>query len=86
MNNNRPHEIRVGRVKATIWENARVGRTFFDTSFVRIYKDGDQWKSSGSFGKHDLPFVAKVADMAQSWIIQQSQATTEDENGSDEEE
>ena len=39
----------------------------------RIYKDGEEWKQSDSFGREDLPLVAKVADMAHTWIHQRSQ-------------
>ena len=37
----------------------------------RLYKDGDQWKDSTSFGRDDLPLVAKVADLCHTWIFQQ---------------
>jgi len=35
----------------------------------RLYKDGDDWKDSTSFGRDDLPLVAKVADQAHSYIF-----------------
>lgn len=37
-------------------------------TFSRIYKDGDQWKDTTSFGRDDLPLVATVADLAHYWI------------------
>ena len=33
-------------------------------TFSRVYKDGDQWKSTQSFGRNDLLVLAKVADFA----------------------
>jgi hypothetical protein len=39
----------------------------------RLYRDGDQWKDSSSFGRDDLPLLAKVADLVHTWIYQQSQ-------------
>ena len=68
---NRPvHEIRLGRIKAAIWENDTKNGTRHNVSIVRIYKDGEQWKDSTSFGRDDLPLVAKIADQAHTWIFQ----------------
>ena len=39
----------------------------------RIYKDGDIWKSTESFGRDDLLLLAKVADKVHSWIHQKEQ-------------
>jgi hypothetical protein len=39
----------------------------------RLYKDGDNWAQSDSFGRDDLPLVAKVADLAHTWIFEQSE-------------
>ena len=38
----------------------------------RLYKDGDEWKQTASFGREDLPLVAKVVDMAHSWTYEQA--------------
>lgn len=62
------HEIRFGRIKAAIWENDTQNGTRHNVTVSRIYKDGDQWKDSTSFGRDDLPLVAKVVDQAHSWI------------------
>jgi hypothetical protein len=44
----------------------------------RLYKQGDNWQQSTSFGRDDLPLIAKVADLAHTWIFQHGQ---EAENG-----
>jgi hypothetical protein len=49
----------------------------------RLYKDGDNWKDSNSFGRDDLPLVGKVCDQAHSWIFGQTGASPNG-NGSDE--
>jgi hypothetical protein len=68
------HEIRLGRIKAVIWGNEIEGGGFrHNVQVRRIYKDGEEWKQSDSFGREDLPLVAKVADMAHTWIHQRSQ-------------
>lgn len=64
------HEIRMGRIKAAIWENETQQGKRHNVSLTRIYKDGNQWKDATSFGRDDLPLVQKVADLAHSWIYQ----------------
>ena len=63
------HEIRIGRIKATVWENETQNGTRHNVTVSRLYKDGDEWKDSASFGRDDLPLVAKVADQAHSYIF-----------------
>lgn len=66
------HEIRLGRVKATIWANETDNGTRHNVSVSRLYKDGDEWKATSSFGRDDLPLVAKVVDLAHLWIYEQA--------------
>lgn len=65
------HEIRLGRIRAAIWENETQNGLRHNVTFSRLYKDGDQWKDSGSFGRDDLPLLVKVADQVHTWIFQQ---------------
>ena len=67
------HEIRMGRIKAAIWANDTDNGTRHNVTITRLYKDGDEWKTSSSFGREELPLVAKIADMAHTWIYQQGQ-------------
>lgn len=69
---NSPHEIRLGRVKATIWENQTEQGPRHNVTVSRLYKDGDEWKQSAGFGREDLPLVAKVVDRAHTWIHEQA--------------
>ena len=41
-----------------------------NVTFSRLYKDGDQWKSTHSFGRNDLLVLAKVADQAHSRLFE----------------
>jgi len=66
------HEIRLGRVKATIWANETDNGTRHNVSVSRLFKDGDEWKQTTSFGRDDLPLVAKVVDLAHLWIYEQA--------------
>ncbi len=65
------HEIRIGRIKASIWENETEHGSRHNVVIKRLYKQGDAWKSTESFGRNDLPLVQKVADRAHDWICQQ---------------
>ena len=70
---NRPvHEIRFGRIRAAIWQNETENGLRHNVTISRLYKDGEEWKDSTSFGRDDLPLVAKVCDQAHSWIFEQS--------------
>ena len=66
------HEVRFGRIKAAVWENSTENGVRHNVTISRIYKDGNQWKDSTSFGRDDLPLVMKVADTAHDWIFNQS--------------
>jgi hypothetical protein len=72
------HEVRLGRIKAALWKNETDSGPRFNTTFTRLYRDGEDWKSTDSFGRDDLLLLAKVADQAHSWICGQAQ---EEEKG-----
>ena len=67
------HEIKLGAIKAAIWQNESTNGIRYNVTVSRLYKDGDTWKRTESFGRDDLLLVAKVADQAHTWIIEQSQ-------------
>ena len=66
------HQIRLASIKAAIWKNDTDAGVRFNTTFSRLYKEGDEWKSTDSFGRDDLLLLAKVADQAHTWICEQS--------------
>jgi hypothetical protein len=73
---NRPvHTIRYGSVRAAIWRNmidaGNASRPVYNVTFSRSYKDGEQWKETGSFGADDLLVLAKAANDAHTYIHQQ---------------
>ena len=70
MANHKPiDEVRIGRVKATIWRNGTDEQPRHNVTFGRLYKEADQWKTTQSFGRNDLLVLAKVADQAHSRIF-----------------
>ncbi len=69
------HEIRLGRLKATIWQRPASGGGYhlYSVVITRLFKDGPSWRETSSFGRDDLLLVAKVADLAHSWICAATQ-------------
>ena len=68
------HEVRLGAIKAAVWKNeTETSGPRFNVKFSRIYKDGNDWKTTDSFGRDDLLLLAKVADQTHSWICSQNQ-------------
>jgi hypothetical protein len=65
-------EVRLGFIKAAVWRNETEAGVRYNATFSRLYKDGDQWKSTESFGRDDLLLLAKVADHTHSWICTQN--------------
>ena len=80
MANQKPHEeVRIGTVKAAIWQNEVAGKTRYSVTFSRIYRDAEgQWEDGAELGRNDLLVLAKVADRAHSRIFELQR--TEDES------
>ena len=76
MANQRPTAtVRIGTVKAAIWENQAGERTRYNVTVSKRYRDAEgQWKTTHSFGRNDLLLIAKVADQAHSRIVELEQA------------
>ena len=70
MNNTPVKKFRIGGVTATIWKNEAEGRSFYNTTINRSYRDKEteEWKESSSYGHDDLLNVAQVAERAEAFI------------------
>ena len=73
MTNQKPiKEIKLGSVRAAIWQNAlENGRVMYSVTFSRLYKEDGAWRDSTSFGRSELPLLARAAEMALDWIYAQ---------------
>ena len=79
---NKPvHEVRLGAVKAALWRNDTDSGVRFNVTITRLYKDGEDWNNTDSFGRDDLLLVAKVADLAHTWICEQQAQENDRERG-----
>ena len=66
-------ELRIGTVKATVWENEVGGIPRHNVVFSRLYKGGEQWKTTQTFGRNDLLVLVKMADQAHTLIAERTQ-------------
>jgi len=63
--------FRLGRIKAAVWENEADSKKFYNVTFARTYRDdAGNYHDADSFGRDDLPLLAKVADKAHSFIFE----------------
>jgi len=76
LQNHPVHKVRIGLIKAAVWANSTREGVLYNVTFERRFHDGEAWRSTSSFGRDDLLKLAKVADQAHSWIIEQVAATT----------
>ena len=80
---NKPaHTIRrPGGLKLTIWKNDGEHGPFYTSNLSRSYKDeSGQWKETTSFHQHDLLYLSKMADEAETWIAnEQAKAKAADQ-------
>jgi len=76
------HEITLGPVRAAIWANETENGVRYNVTFERSYRDGDTWKSTGSFGVNDLLVLGKAADQAHTWILSQPRERPDQSEGS----
>lgn len=65
--------IAVGNgVRASIWKNeSNDNGPWFTVSISRTYKTGDEFKEATTFRRDDLLFVAKAAELAFTWCLNQ---------------
>lgn len=71
MNKQPAHVIRLGLIKACIWQNQTRSGERHNVTFMRLFRDGDVWRESSHFGRDDLLLLNKVSDLAHTWIYQQ---------------
>ena len=63
--------LRLGRIKAAVWENGGDQRAFFNVTFARTYMDEEKkFHDADSFGRDDLLLLAKLADQAHTFICE----------------
>jgi hypothetical protein len=70
------HVIRYGLIKCRIFFRQTREGDRHSVTIARLYRNGDSWQESSRFGRDDLLLVAKVLDLAHTWIYEHSQSQT----------
>jgi hypothetical protein len=69
------HKLRNGVLQVTIWRNQGEKGPWYSVIPTRSYKQGDEtWKETDSLGEGDVLAMAKLLDLADTWIMHQKQA------------
>jgi hypothetical protein len=74
--------LRIGRLKAAVWENSSDDRTFYNVTFARTYMGDDKkLRDTDSFGRDDLLVLSKLADQAHSFVCERMSGQRPEEQG-----
>lgn len=70
MEKNRPvWDVRLGSIRAAIFENRNADKTFFNVGISRRFKQGNEWMTSTTFnGLADLALVRQAVELAIEWL------------------
>ncbi len=61
--------IRLGLIKCEIFLRKTSSGDRYNVTVSRMFRNGEQWQESKMFGRDDLLLVAKVLDLAHTWIF-----------------
>ena len=67
-------EVTVGALQVTIWRNHGEKGNWYSVIPSRSYRQEETWKETDSLGFDDLLTMAKLFDLAHTWIMHQHQA------------
>ncbi len=62
------HTVRFGAVQAAVWTTPGTHGTMYSVTVSRSYRDGEEWKSTGSFAPEDLLPLGLALQQAYTWI------------------
>jgi hypothetical protein len=63
------HKIRDGAIEVAIWRNDSDKGVWYSVTTRRSYKQNEEWKDADSYGQDDLLVLAKLLDLAHTWIV-----------------
>jgi len=71
------HKIKDRRLSAAIWANkTKDGKTVHSVTFTRVYRQGEEFRDSTSFGRFDLLAIARLAQDAYAFLSQQERTNS----------
>ncbi len=62
--------LRLRGVKAAVFENKGDQGVFHKVTLQRIYREGEQWKTTTSLGRDDLPVARLLLERAWEFILE----------------
>ncbi|MDX1964072.1 MAG: hypothetical protein SFX18_13040 [Pirellulales bacterium] len=65
------HEVRLGQVRATVWEESRPEGMKHSVALHRMSRIDNHWLPVERFEPEDLPILAEALDLAHLWICEQ---------------
>lgn len=71
----RPFSCKNRGTKCQIFARKTASGDRYNVTVSRMFRNGEQWQKSKMFGRDDLLLVAKVLDLAHTWIFVHSQPT-----------
>ncbi len=81
------HVIRLRGITASVFANTAETKngdvTFHKVSVQRTYKDGNEFKTTTTFGRDDLPIVRLLTDRAWQFILDTEAKHGRDENSAE---
>ncbi|MGL4445299.1 MAG: hypothetical protein ACRCU1_16865 [Alsobacter sp.] len=73
--------FRLKGVKASVFENRTEQGAFYKTSLQKVYRDGEEWKTTTSLGRDDLPVARLLLGRAWEFILETEAAARSSEQG-----
>jgi hypothetical protein len=74
------HEVRLGKIRASVWGNRTNGATWYTVTLSRLYRGKDgKWQQAESFGPEDMPVIAAIAAELTRWYLTQAEASEGEE-------
>ncbi len=80
------HRFRDGVLQVVIWRNPGEKGNWYSVIPTRSYKKGDDWKETDSLRFDDLLSMAKLLNLAHSWIVDAKRADAKARKASAQEE
>ena len=68
---NKPVQVyRARGVKISVFENRAGDNVFYKTAIQRIYREGEEWKTTTSLSRDDLPIAQHLLQKAWEFILE----------------
>ena len=68
-------------VKVAVFENKSEQGAFYKTSLQKIYREGEEWKTTTSLGRDDLPVARLLLQRAWEFILETEAAARTNDQG-----